>query len=404
MIDIGTGLSLGKNVIASAEEAVRQARNQKSAKTAADLAIVFATADYIPSALLSSLNKLLGSTPLIGATAPAIITNQGIFKHGIALMLLSFPDGVYFNCSGVSMDERPNALQAGELMGERLLYGFKNVPRSLGLLFLDRINENSPEFVFGLQEKLGKSFPCIGASVCLPEAGPAYHTFCNETALANGCAGILWGGRLSFGLGIKHGWKPLGKPHTITQSYKNIIYRIDDKPAVELYAEYLGYEETRIRKEFKKISLLYPLGIRMPGQKDYLLKNLYALDDTGAFLTQGAVTEGTVVSLMIHTHETALSATTEAVEEAQASLAIAPAKAHRGQVNSFGLVFDSMLRVTTFGREAKRELAALKNSVPAQTPFIGMCTYTELAPLKSDTYRGQTYFQDQSISVVLIEG
>jgi hypothetical protein len=146
------------------------------------------------------------------------------------------------------------------------------------------------------------------------------------------------------------------------------------------------------------------LGIRMPGQKDYLLKNIYALDDTGAFFTQGTVAQGTTVSLMIHTNETALTATAEAVQEAQASLAISPAKVHRGPANAFALVFDSMLRVATFGREVKRELTALKNSMPAHTPFIGMCSYTELAPLKSDTYRGQTYFQDQSISVVLIEG
>ncbi len=404
MLDIGTGLSLEKNVIAAAEEAVRLARAQKNAKTGADLAVVFASPDFPASTLIASFQKLLGTTPLIGCTAPAIITARGIFKHGIAVMLISFPEGVYFTCSGTRMEERPATLAAGELMGERLLYGFKNVPRSLGLLFFDQLTEHSTDFIFGLQEKLGKSFPCIGASVSLPSGGPVNRLFCNENAFSNGCAGILWGGRLSFGIGVKHGWKPLGKPHEVTQSYRNVVYRIDDRPALELYADYLGYSPEQVRREFRIISPLYPLGMRMAGQKEYLLKNIFGLEDDGGLLTQGTVPQGTMVNLMIHTADTALTATREAVQEARRSLELSPTKVHRGPANSFALVFDSLLRVMTLGRDAKKELAAIKDSLPENIPFIGMCSHTELAPLKSDTYHGQTYFQDQSISVVLIEG
>src|SRR3989338_2100390 len=100
-MNVGIGLSTDKDPISAAKEATRLAGiNIPSEKI--DLAIVFSSIDLSCVSLLKTINVLLeGRVPIIGCSSAAIISNQGIFKHGLAVMLLSVPANVYFNIACV---------------------------------------------------------------------------------------------------------------------------------------------------------------------------------------------------------------------------------------------------------------------------------------------------------------
>ena len=169
MIDIGTGASSEKNYVSAVEEAVRLAKAKKINKEKISLALVFSSADISQSGVLKNINTLLSGVPVIGGTANGFFSVQGVYKRGVFVALITFPDEIYFttaNTKGVSASSAGTA--AGEQMGEQLLYGFKNVPRSLSLLFFNNLVEGSTNFIYGLQEKLGKSFPCVGATLADP--------------------------------------------------------------------------------------------------------------------------------------------------------------------------------------------------------------------------------------------
>lgn len=76
--------------------------------------------------------------------------------------------------------------------------------------------------------------------------------FFNKELFGDGACGILFGGKLNFGLGIKHGWKPLGKQRCVTKSVGNVVYEIDNAPAVKVYEEYFGAETIKLKKRIKK--------------------------------------------------------------------------------------------------------------------------------------------------------
>src|SRR5512136_2679706 len=101
MIDIGIGLSSGKNAMLAAEEAVRLAKKNKKDSGKIDLGLVFRTLDLSAASLCKTLNSFLGGITILGSSGAAIISDQGIFKHGLILMLLSFPEGVYFSTAYV---------------------------------------------------------------------------------------------------------------------------------------------------------------------------------------------------------------------------------------------------------------------------------------------------------------
>ena len=401
---IGIGLSTEKDPFLAAKEAIALASINLHEERI-NLAIVFSSIDFAFSGILKKISSALREkVPILGCSGAAIITSQGIYKHGIAVMLLGFGQDVYFNTASVKEIKTKTPLNAGSELGEKLLYGFKDIQRVLSIIFSDGLIEGGSNLIYGLQEKLGKSFPLIGASASDNMRFLKTFVYFNKEILNDSAVGILWGGRLNFGLGIKHGWKPLGKQHIVTKSEGDIIYEIDNAPAAKIYQDYLSRNLLELQKDLKRISILYPLGMYLPGEEEYLLRNIISIEKNGSLRLQGNVTEGSVIRLMIGTKESCLSATQQAVDEAKKGLSALALDSEKEQKNNFVLVFDSVSRYILLRREASKELEIIKKGLGENTPIIGLYTYGEQAPLRAVSYQGQAYFHNQTIAILAIGG
>lgn len=389
------GLSTSKDHIHAAKDAVNQAIvNMPQGK--ADLVFVFSSIEFAHPSVLKTINALLGPAPIIGCSSLAVISNYGIFKHGLLVMLLSLPEGVYSNTAQTKEVTIKSVAPAGEELGEKLLYGFKGVRRDLGVIFSDGLIQDASSFIWGLQERLGASFPLVGASASDNLSFQKTYLYFNQEIFSDGACGILLSGKLNFGLGIKHGWKPLGKPRRVTKSRGNIVDEIDNAPAVKIYEEYLAKGMSELKKDFRRISILYPIGLYLPGEEEYLLRNIFSIQDNGSLIFQGNVPEGSQIRLMIGSKESCLAATKQAAEEVK--------KGILGRAINFVLVFDSVSRYILLGRRAVQELEIIKETLGKSTPVIGIYTYGEQAPLRAISYLGRTYFHNQTIAILGIGG
>ncbi len=392
-IKAGIGLSTEKDPAQAAREAIRLAKSNIG-KDKIDLAVIFSSTDFASHTLLKTIAAYLEGVPLIGCSGAAIISSQGIFQHGLALMLLSLPKDVYINTACIKDVKTKPPLSVGEELGEKLLYGFKDIRRDLGILFSDGIMPEGQTIISGLQERLGRSFPLVGASTSDSLRFLKTNLYFNQDTINDAICGIIWGGKLNFGLGIKHGWKPLGKPRKVTRSQGNILYEIDGSAATNVYEEYLDCELSTLRKELKYISIFYPVGIHIPGEEEYLLRNILSIEDDGSLVLRGNVPEGSTIRLMIGTKESCLNSTRQALEETKKGLS--------GHNSNLVFVFDSISRYILLGREAHRELEIIQEALGKDTPLIGLYTYGEQAPLRAINYLGQVYFQNQSIAILSI--
>lgn len=395
IIKTGQGLSTKKDPLAAVPEAIQQAKMQLG-ETEPDLAIVFSSADLAHPGLLKAIASNLTDIPVIGGSSSAIISSQGIFRQGLVVMLLSFLHNVFFNVACVKDIHTKTSLIAGQELSDQLLFGLKNVQRDIGILLTDGFVEDSASLIHGLQQRLGSSFPLIGASLSDILGLANSRLYFGQELIKNGAIGMLLGGKLNFGLAEKHGWQPLGKPREITKAERNIVYEIDNEAAVKLYEDYFGWGSVKLREELKRISVLYPVGIYLTGEKEYLLRNVLAIEPDGALVLQGDVPEGSTVRLMIGTKESCLQATQEALQEAKRSL--------QGHPISFVLVFDSISRYILLGRQAYKELEVIKKNVEKNTPIIGFYSYGEEAPLLATNYRGKTYLHNQTVTVLAVGG
>jgi hypothetical protein len=394
-IKVGIGLGTERDLRTAIQNAVKQAKTHLSSEKF-DLAVVFSTTKFANPAVLKALHILLGGVNIVGCSSLGIISNQGIFKHGLGLMLLSLPEHAYCHTAFVKNIGTKPPTDAGGELGEKLLHGLKSIPRDFGVIFSDGLMRDSSSFLYGLKERMGWSFPLAGACASDNFEFRRTYAYFNEEVESNAACGILWGGKLNFGMGIKHGLKPLGQPRTVTKSVGNIIYEIDGKPAALIYKEYFDYDIFRLKNELKRLSIMYPIGVYLAGETECLLRNIVSLEDDAALVCQGYVPEGSIMRLMIGTKESCLEATAEALEEVKGRLL--------GRPMSFVFVFDSISRYMLLGRQAGLELEIIKKSLGKETPILGMYTYGEQAPLKAINHQGRVYSYNQTISILGMGG
>jgi hypothetical protein len=394
-IQAAVGVGAAEDAVEAAKEAIAQARASLR-KENIELAIVFGSSELPHAAVLKTISELLGPVPTLGCSGAAIISSQGISQRGLAIMLFSFPAEIHLNTACINDISSRTALKAGEELGDKVLYGFHDVRRNLSLLFSDGLLKEKSSFIYGFQERLGQSFPVCGASASDNLRFLKTYVYFNRQPLCNAACGLLLGGKFNFALGIKHGWKPLGKPRYVTRAEGNTLYEIDGAPAAKTYEEYLACNLPELRKELKRISVLYPIGIHLRGEDEYLLRNVIAIDDDGTLTLQGDISEGDLIRLMIGTKESCLEAARQAAEEVKKNL--------HNQKSDCLLVFDSVSRYILLGRQAHRELEIIHHILGQNTPLIGIYTYGEQAPLKAVDYQGKAYFHNQAVAILGIRG
>ncbi len=394
-IQIGLGLSTQRDPILAAKEAVIKARTDiYNAKIS--LALVFSSIDLSGSTTLKVIANFIEGAQILGISTTAIFSNQGLFKHGLAVMLISLKDDTYITTACVKNIKEAAPSAAGEELANNLLAGLKGSPRGLSLMFSEGLTKHGSEITGAFQKKLGASIPLLGAMTSSNLSSQETYIYSNQELLRNATAGLLFGGKLVFGLGTQHGWMPIGKPHRVTNSSGNIVNEIDGLPASKLYEDYTGKNITQLKEELRRISIYYPLGIRLEGEKEFLLRNVLEIKENGSLIFQGDIAQDSSIRIMIGTKETCLAAASQAVEQAKKALGEHPCK--------FALVFSSLSRYILLGRHAKKELDIIKEKLGENVPIVGIYTHAEQAPLKATSYLGNAYLHNQTINVLTIGG
>ncbi len=392
----GVGISSNKDYKLAVAEAVYQARINLKQKDIS-LALVFTSFEYAIPYLLKAISNIIGTgVPLIGTTSNAILTQDGIYNHAVAITLISAKEA-YFNSASVK-NILTNLQVGGDNLGKQLLYGMKDLKRRLCIILSDGLIIDNLPLIKGLQQRLGLSFPIIGATAASHNIrlNKTYQYFNHEISNSS-IVGLLWAGKVNFGLGIKHGWKPIGKPHWVNTSDKFIIKEIEKRPAVSLYQDYFAKDIMALKKELRRISRLYPIGINISGEEEYLLRNILFIREDGSLICRGDVPTDSQIRLMIGTKESCLAATEEAARQAKQAIALQTFPKQESIRIIF--VFNSVSRLYLLGRHITEELAIIKSYFPG-TPIVGICTYGEQAPLKATDFTGKTYCHNQTIAIL----
>lgn len=388
---VSVGISENVDPFQAGTEAAKVAFYQLRKKNIT-FCLLFSTVHFSTRKLIEGINYVLGDIKIIGCSGTSIISASGIRKYGVGLMLVS-SDKMNLGISACENIDEKGARASGEEFARGALKNLASTQRDMALILPDGLVENASELIRGIKDIVGLSFPIIGGSSADNFKFTQTFQYYNRKLITNGIVGAVFAGKNLFGIGLRHGWKPLGKPHLVTEVKGNVIKTIEGSPAIKIYEDYFGKSREEIEQNLIRMTSYYPLGLYVHGETEYLLRNAIRVDEDGGLVCQGDAYEGSEVRIMMGTKEWALDAATQAAQEAKNSL-------QNGIVKG-AVVFESISRNKLLGRLTGEELSRIKE-VLGNVPILGICTYGEQAPLKSLEHYGETLFHNESLAILAL--
>ncbi|MFC1646402.1 FIST signal transduction protein [Candidatus Omnitrophota bacterium] len=388
---IGTGFSSHKNPFEAAREACLKAQKGIRQKKP-NLIIVFTSIHFQSKKMLEGIFHVFGKdASVLGCTGYGVITESGVYKYGVAIMAI-FSTGIKFSNSAISEINKKNPRESGEKFARSALKKLGKGTREICIIFSDGLIEKGSDLLSGIKDVLGRSFPIIGGSAADNLRFEKTYQYFNREILNNALVGTILSGEGVFGYGLRHGWHPLGRPHTVTRSFGNIIKEIEGEPAVEIYKNYFKKSLEEIKSLLMRISILYPLGIYLSDEEEYLLRNVIRIDPDGGIVCQGDIPEGSEIRIMLGTQESALQAAKQAAWEAKNVTKNTPLLG--------AIIFESVSRINLLGHRVNEEINIIKSILGKDTPLIGVCTFGEQAPLRSLEYQGESHFHNETVAIL----
>jgi len=376
----------------AALQACNQIRNQLH-RLDTDFIMVFSSHEYATAPVIEVITRSLRPKRLVGSTTGGILLANGATNRGIALLAIN-SDEMIFGISAIDGLDNLDIHNVGFDLARLAAYDLNHAHREIFFTLSQGIEKNGSAFIRGAKETLGLAFPVIGAISSDDFNYKNLAQFYQDQVLHQAALGVLIGGSFHLGIGSTHGFKPLGKPRTVTKVEGYIIRTIDNKPAVDLYKYFLGDAANLKTNVMNSYAALYPLGVYLEETRHYLLRNIIDILEDGSIVCPEGITEGEEVHLMISNNESCILSAIEAARLAKASLGDRPPK--------LILVFESLARHKILGNTAYNQIQAIRDTIGGSTPFIGMCSYGEIGPFGNIKSVKNVYLHNENILIIAV--
>lgn len=327
------------------------------------LVVAFGASSLIDDpAPMTELRRAFPSSHLIGCSTSGQFVGDRLFDGGIAVSLFRFRR-TRLATAYAPIRSAEDSVRAGDTLARQL------AGPDLRAVFVlsDGLNINGSELIRGLSASLPQSVVITGGL-----AGDG-DRFKRTWVLRNGCpeSGFVTavgfhGRHIRIGHGSQGGWDVFGPERIVTRAKGNVLYELDNEPALPLYKRYLG----ELASGLPSTALLFPLAVRPARQSDHpIVRTVLGVNEQDGSMTfAGDITEGHLAQLMRANFDRLISASAESAKtasEASPCLAIA--------VSCVG-------RRLILGERTEEELNAVLESLPAGSQVAGYYSYGEISP------------------------
>lgn len=186
------------------------------------------------------------------------------------------------------------------------------------------------------------------------------------------------------------GWKPIGITKTVTKSSGNIVYTIDDKPALDLVIKYLGLDINLDpgKDVVTNIGAYYPLQLERENAPPVMRTAMFGNKEDRSLICAGNVPQGAKVRFSLPPDfdviDTVVAECTELKDEKQ------------NEADAV-IMFSCISRYLSFGIMTSEEIERVIKVWEA--PFIGFFSYGEFGKSKN----GKHEFHNNTCCVVVMK-
>lgn len=237
------------------------------------------------------------------------------------------------------------------------------------LIISEGSHVNGTELINELITQTNESIPIFGGL-----AGDEYNfektiVGLNEDASPGKIVAIgFYGDAIHFGFGSDGGWSDFGPEREVTHSHKNILYKIGDRFALDLYKEYLG----KYADELPGSSLYFPLSMKETTESKPIVRTILSIDEENKSMTfAGNIPIGAKVRLMKGNIDKLIDASY------QAAANIYSKQKHEPEL---ALLVSCVGRKIVLGNRIEEEIEVVREVFGEKVLMCGFYSYGEISP------------------------
>lgn len=366
------------------QEIERQLKAEISNGFEPTLAIIFLSIKQDYKAICEMFDK--EAIAIFGATTAGEFIDENIEQGSTVIMLLDI-DPAYFKILFKVTGEHTTYSNA-----KNIGIDGKNFCSNPAFIIVSAwLHVDGEDIIKGIIDGYGEEVTVFGGMAGDDLALEAPLVFTNGKNSDKGLLALVIDGNKIDVRGIATcGWKPIGTTKIVTKSDGNIVYTIDDKPALDIIMKYLGIEiDLDSNKEVvTNISSYYPLQLERDGMSPVIRTAMFANKEDRSIICAGNVPQGSKVRFSLPPDFDSINQVIEECEEIKDS---------NDQEADALFMFSCISRHLSFGLMMGEELERVQDVWNA--PMVGFFSYGEFGKSKT----GKHEFHNNTCCVVALK-
>ncbi len=301
-----------------------------------------------------------------------------VTRHSAVVALVEMPADCFqiklFGGHGV------NDLDLGRDIGE---WGRSVFRKPAFITAISGLKRNGEEVVHGVLSQFQEGVSLFGGLASDDAQFKETFVFTNNVFSENGAVVcVLDHERIAIDGVATSGWVGVGAPMLVTESEGNVLVSINDKPALDLYTEYLGLKT----EDMPAVAVEYPLQL-LALDSPPALRTVIGIDpQRRAIIFAGSIPKGAQIRFSI-------SPGFETVKNSRKDFTEFRARLPKPEL---ALIFSCMARLNALGPVIEEEVLAAQET--CQVPGVGFFCYGEFGKNTA----GRFDFYNETCSLVLL--
>lgn len=237
------------------------------------------------------LRNIYPNAIIVGASSSGNIFDTSISDHDAVATAITFERSSVRSAS-LNVADYTDVSILGRDLGKSLLDdSLRHV-----LILSDGLSVNGSELARGLSEVLPEGITITGGLAGDGTRFGTTYVIAQDSAKSGVIAAVgFYGDTLRAKSGCFAGWEEFGPERIITHSKANVLYTIDNEPALDLYKKYLG----PLAADLPGSGLRFPMSIRKDIHSTPVIRTLLAIDEEAQSMTfAGDLPQGNLCRLL----------------------------------------------------------------------------------------------------------
>lgn len=332
---------------------------------------------------VSLLKQKYPNAHIVGTSTAGNILDDVVSEYSGVATAVSFEKGHVILKSANSLNNETLYETAQELASSFPKEGLRHI-----FVIADGLKINGSQLVNGLKSILDVSITggLAGDDLSFEQTlvfadGPAHEM----SAVAIG----FYGEDIHVSVGCKAGWEEFGAERVVTRSEGNIIYEIDNQPALKLYEAYLG----DYIKDLPASGLLFPLNVKEYEGDHEVIRVMMGINEDKSIIFAGDIPQGSIVRLMKTNIDNLIDGS---------SLVANTIKPYN-QKRSLALTVSCSGRRSVLKQLVDEEIDVLHDTLGENSQVVGFYSFGEIAPFSDNILDCKLHNQTMTLTVIYEE-